>query len=393
MKNAIRVIADYLGMEIRRTRRRGGERESVSLKVQGSAKGTVLLSYVIQPFLLKDGEAISCSHTHDWESFEMARIFTEFGYDVDVIDYDDREFIPQREYSFFVSARTNFQRISQELNIECVKIVHLDTAHWLFNNTVAYQRCLALQQRRGVSVESIKWVEPNWAIEHADFATILGNEFTIGTYAYANKPLHRIPVSTCSVYPPPAKKDFESVRRSFMWFGSGGLVHKGLDLVLEVFCQMPDYHLYVCGPVEQERGFEEAYHGELYRTPNIHTVGWVDVTEQEFVDITNQCIGLIYPSCSEGQSGAVVACLHAGLIPVLSYESGVDVGDFGIILNDCSMEEIKRSIQRISGLAAEDLKCMAQRTWEFARVHHTREKFSIEYQHFVKSILSGSWAP
>ena len=34
------------------------------------------------------------------------------------------------------------------------------------------------------------------------------------------------------------------------------MVHKGLDLVLEAFAGMPEYHLTVCGPVAKEKDFE-----------------------------------------------------------------------------------------------------------------------------------------
>jgi hypothetical protein len=83
-----------------------------------------------------------------------------------------------------------------------------------------------------------------------------------------------------------------------------------------------------------------------------------------------------------------VTCLQAGLIPIISYESGVDVHDFGIILKDCSINEIKRSIQMVSKLPAEELKQMARKAWEYARANHTREKYAKEYQKTVEKIIN-----
>ena len=162
--------------------------------------------------------------------------------------------------------------------------------------------------------------------------------------AYANKPIYRLPISAPVIYPWPEGKDFEACRRHFLWLGSHGFVHKGLDLVLEAFAAMPEYHLTVCGPtkgeVEKEfekvlyveKDFEKTFYKELYQTSNIRTVGWVDVASPEFMQIANDCIGLINPSCSEGEGGAVVGCMHAGLIPIVSYESGVDIDAFGFLL-------------------------------------------------------------
>ena len=60
------------------------------------------------------------------------------------------------------------------------------------------------------------------------------------------------------------------------------MVHKGLDLVLEAFAATPELQLTVCGPVDRERNFNDFYRRELYRTPNIRTVGWIDVAGREF---------------------------------------------------------------------------------------------------------------
>lgn len=392
MKKFIKAFFRKFGIEITRYNPVKFERNFISLKSGNGNEGNVLLSYVIEPFLLKDGEPISNAHTHDWESMQIAGTFLGLGYSVDVIDYRDSIFIPQKDYSFFVGARTNFERIARLLKSNCVKIVHLDTAHWTFNNYASYRRTLELQQRKGITIkESQRIVEQNLAIEYTDYATILGNQFTIKTYCYAQKPIYRIPVSTCAVYPWSEDRDFDSCRKNFLWFGSSGFVHKGLDLVLDAFSEMPDYHLYICGPIKEEKDFERVYYKELYQTPNIHTLGWVDISSPEFIDIISKCIGLIYPSCAEGQNGGVVNCLHAGLIPIISRETGVDVDpDFGVILSDCSIETIKKTVQEVSSNTPERLKLMSRKAWEFARTNHTRERFTAEYKKVIMKILENS---
>ncbi len=383
----IKGIMKKLGYSIVRYTPKGYE--AVSIAARNGARGNVLLSYIIEPFLLKPDEPISNAHTHDWESFQIAQTFLDLGYSVDVIDYRNESFVPRKEYAFFVGARTNFERIAHLLNKGCVKIAHMDTAHWIFNNHASLKRLLDLQSRRGVTIPltSVRQVSSNLAIEHADYVTFLGNQFTMSTYKYAQKSLFPIPISTCAIYPSPEAKDFESCRKSFLWFGSSGMVHKGLDLVLDVFSEMPDYHLYICGPVQQEKDFVRAYYRELYQIPNIHTIGWVDVNSAEFIEIINKCVGLIYPSSSEGQCGSVVNCLHAGLIPIISYQSGLDVNGFGMILKDCSIDVIKDAVHNISNLPSEELWRMALKTWEFARANHTRKRFAEEYRKVIEHII------
>jgi glycosyltransferase involved in cell wall biosynthesis len=247
---------------------------------------------------------------------------------------------------------------------------------------------LELQQRRGITSTSIRRIEHNYAAEHADYLSVLGNEFTCGTYSYAGKPIFPLPVPTPNVYSFALDKDFDQVKNRFLWLGSGGLVHKGLDLVLEVFSELPDHHLTVCGPLDapEEQEFRQAYYRQLYEQPNIHTVGWVDVSSQQFLDITKSCCCLIYPSCSEGQAGSVVTCLQAGIIPVISYESGVSVEDFGIILTGCRHAEIESAIKKISSKPNQELEEMSRKAREYARLNHTKEKYLEEFEKIVSTL-------
>lgn len=362
---------------------------TVMLKPAGASMGNVLLSYIIDPFLVEGEELIANDHTHHWESYLMVRAFLQMGYAVDVISYLDDRFVPEKNYAVFIAARTNFERLAKLLNKDCIKIAHLDTAHWLYNNAAVLKRSLEVQQNRGDTLASFKFIEYNWAIEYADYATVLGNQFTVDTYQYAHKPIYRIPISSCNLYPWGEDKAFERCRRNYFWFGSKGFVHKGLDLVLDAFVKMPEYHLYVCGPINEEPGFDKAFSKELYETPNIHTLGWVDVDSDEFLDIARKCIGLVYPSSAEGGGGSVIQCMHAGIIPVVSRESSVDIKDsYGYILEKISVKEVMDKVRLLSAQPPEKLEKMSRRAWGFARENHTRERFFEVFKQTMQTIIS-----
>ena len=221
--------------------------EMFSWQPKTNSHGSVLLSYVTHGF---SGKPVPYTHTAYWESRKMAEVFIDLGYAVDVISAADaRDFQPPKPYSIFVGHRHNFDRIARRLSDECLKVLHCDVAHWLFHNTAGSSRLLELQQRRGVTLPFLRMQEPNLAIEHADIGTVLGNEFTIGTYRYAKKPIFRIPISTPAIYPWPEHKQFGACCRTFLWFNSNGFVHKGLDLVLEAFASMPDCQTYRHRPI------------------------------------------------------------------------------------------------------------------------------------------------
>ncbi len=387
VKTLIRAATRTLGIEVKRYRSDfpGG---CVSLPAIGTPrKGNVLLAYILEPFLRQPGEAVSSAHTHHIESLLMAKAWQDLGYTVDVIDYRNGEFAPRSRYDFFVSARTNLEPIAARLNPDCVKIAHLDTSHFAFNNHATHGRLLALQERRGVSVPgSMRLVEANRAMECADYGVVLGNDVTAATYRYANKPLFLLNVPSAVEFPRPDTKDFIACRNSFLWFGSGGMVHKGLDVTLEAFAAMPDMRLTICGPISAEPEFERLYRRELCETANIRTVGWVDVAGPEFSRVLAACVGVVYPSCAEGQAGSVVTCMRAGLLPVVSKETGLDVGDFGWTVKDTSVDEICRTIRLIAGLDPAELATRARRAWDYAAAHHSHEGYLRDYRRVIEQI-------
>jgi hypothetical protein len=106
------------------------------------------------------------------------------------------------------------------------------------------------------------------------------------------------------------------------------------------------------------------------------------------LDTIQNTVGLIYPSCSEGQAGSVISCMHAGLIPIISYESGVDTGDFGCTLSENTVDAIIEAVISLSLKSTEELKIMSYKSWSYAREYHTQEMFSKDYKAFVENILN-----
>ena len=350
-------------------------------------RGYVLVSYVIESFITDPDDPVFRSHSHYWETRQMVNTFLELGYSVDLISYLNTSFKPNRRYDYFVGARTNFDRLSRLLDDSCKKVVHLDTAHWITSNYNAHCRLYNLLHRRNVALEgSLRMIEQNKAIENADLATILGNTFTIESYSYANKPIYRIPI-TSTIEFEWKEREVDAVRNSYLWFGSSGFLHKGLDLVLEVFAGMPEFRLFVCGPFNKEHSFLKEYHHELFESENIVPVGWVDVNGSEFTDVLDQCIGIVYPSCAEGGGGSVISCMHAGVIPVVSREASVDVGDNGVTLAENTISEMRGTVSRLSQLSAKELEEMSRDTWQFASTVHSKTAFAGNYKDFVLNVL------
>lgn len=357
----------------------------IHLSPKGKLRGYVLFSYVTLPFFNRNERTLN-AHSNRWECLEMTKAFLEKGYAVDLIDITNTTFVPQKKYDFFVDNYHNMERLTPLLDPKCVKIFHATTAHWKYNNDAEEERFNDLYARRRVRLAPDRPLPPNRAIEICDEATLLGNDFTAETYAYANKKITRIPISTTHTYPSPEKKDFAAARKNFIWFGGAGVIHKGLDLAVEAFAKMPELNLTICGKIEGEKDFLRVYEKELM-LPNIAIAGFMDPGSEAFTHMCDTSLALVYPSCSEGQAGSVVLTMHAGLIPIISRQSGVSVHDFGTILQKNTVEEIMRSVREISNVPIQTLQERSVAAWTHARAQYTRKTFSETYNTFVDMLI------
>lgn len=370
-----------------RRRRAGVESRVVHLEPQGEPRGDVLVAYVIDA-VLDMASPLPVTHTHFWETRQIVQTFLDLGYRVDVVHWTNTAFVPRKPYRLALDVRLNLHRWAEQLPAETVRVFHGETSHASFHDPAQRARLADLATRRGIRLPPRKSLggTPAYAAAHA--ATLLGDETTAATYrAVAPVPLYEVPISAPAAYPD-WPRDLGRARRRFLWLGSDGFVHKGLDLVLEAFAGLPDHQLTVCGPIAREREFERAFWRELYRTPNITTQGWIDVTGDDFARLARESLGLVYPSCSEGQCGSVVTCLHAGLVPVVSDRTGVPIDPaWGVVVPRPTVEGLRRAVVELAGRDDATLREMSVGGRAYARGHHTRERFATAYRAAAEAIL------
>jgi glycosyltransferase involved in cell wall biosynthesis len=345
----------------------------VTLKPRGVSRGNVLLSYITTPFTLLAEDQFN-GHTNYWETRDMARAFLERGYSVDVIDKNDTAFIPKKRYACFIDIESNLARLAPLLNPDCIKIFH---------NAAEMARLADLKARRGAALLPRR-VTPPYDVAPADLLSSLCGPFPESTYAFLKKPIYHIPLSTTHTYPKP-EKNYDSARKRFIWFGGAGAVHKGLDLVLEAFAAMPEYTLLVCGKFG-EQDFNDAYKKELTGMPHIQSIGYIDPGSEQFKEIARDSLAIVFPSCSEGCASSVVVTMHAGIIPIVSRESGIETRDFGITLVENTITAIQDAVRMLASEPKEKLAERSIAAWSYARANHTRERFAEAYRAFL-SIL------
>lgn len=314
------------------------------------AKGNVLISYMKDSALLNDDDVRLKYHTNRWENREIARIFYELGYNVDCIDFNC-SFYPRKKYDIMFALCGRFDEFKNCLNPSALKILYLTGSYGKYNNSREKERMVYLEQRQGVrlSLERVADENSDTRLDAADVCLLVGNEHTLKTYPkrFQNKiNLINLTGSLLSMVKTPS--EYYPKEKEFLWMGGAGPVHKGLDLLLDIFAKHPEWTLHVMSKINSKSQFFKLYKKELTQLPNIHFHGLVMPSSEKFEKIVSRCFAYINPSCAEATSTATVTAMSVGLYPIISYDNGFTLPKgCGTYLDKCSLEEIETAIDEL----------------------------------------------
>jgi len=79
----------------------------------------VLLSYITYPFKNDQKNQDFTSHTNKWECQQIASTWLKYGYNVDVIDWDNSTFLPKKNILFSIDIHSNMERLAPILGRDC----------------------------------------------------------------------------------------------------------------------------------------------------------------------------------------------------------------------------------------------------------------------------------
>jgi len=356
---------------------------------EGKARGCVAISYITWPFIEGFDSPKMRGHTNAFEVVVMAGAYRDLGFRVEIIDWNNTAYVPPSDCRVAIDIHGNLERWHEVLSPDCKRILHATGPHWLFWNHAELSRLQGVRDRKGIALCPRRSVEPSRGVEVADEIVVLGDEFTRQRFLFAGKPVTRVPISSAYEFPWPQGRDFEKARKKFLWVGSYGMVHKGLDLALDAFAGMPDLELTVCGRPEKEEDFYRLYEKELLCTPNIHFHGWLDMETPAFAEIARTHAAVIYPSSAEGGAGSVIHCMHAGMLPICTTEASIDLEDFGVHVESGTVEAVQKACRAVAGMPASEIEKRARAAYEHVRAVHTRERFRENYRQFAERIVEG----
>jgi len=359
----------------------------------GPSIGRALMIYLAKPFLTPPESAWFNGHQNRRHNIIIAHLLGEFGYIVDVVDAADvrrHKFETKRKYDVIVSVRHEADFFGSPSTRGALRIFFATTIDHTVHNRNLRRRHEMLRRRRGSEI----WMRRSYSekmpfVAAADAIIGVGTPAILDTWSATSKaPKYAVNNNYHSGTSFSFEaKDFAAARKNFFFLASGSQVQKGLDLLLEIFPRHPELSLYVCSGFSSEEDFCALYRKELFQTPNIHPIGWIRINSPELCELVEKCACIVYPTCSEGQSGSVVQCMYAGLIPLVTPEAGVDVEGFGITFAEDSLEEIERVILQIASLPETWHRERSRKTHAVAAERHSEAAFVAGWREFFGEVL------
>lgn len=144
----------------------------------------------------------------------------------------------------------------------------------------------------------------------------------------------------------PQYRIIENSKKHFLWLGSLGAIHKGLDILIDVFNEQTDVYLHICGLSIVEKKLLP----KILDSSIIIDHGFVDINSNQFLEIANTCSFIIMPSCSEAISTSVITATLHGLIPLVTRETSFEIDECGQYLDLYSVEYIASVIEKWSNM-------------------------------------------
>lgn len=327
-------------------------------------------------------------HSNYQECRTLVKSLTEKGFSCDVVDWqEDVRNLRGANYDLLIAVHDQLEYARSIVKKNGKVIFYSTHSHWMFSNFAEYNRLIQLKKRRGYSLIPRRLLTPINFEDNIDEIWYLGNSFQENTYSHIKVPKYRLNISVIDINSDYNKELSNKTKNNFLWFGSRGAVHKGLDWLLEIFTKNRNLHLHICGLVDQEKDFLEAYKNELFHKPNIHYHGWVSILYERFKQITDQCAFVIVPTCSEGGGGSILQCMQEGLIPIVTNSSTIDVGDYGFLIDESTLESTQKAIFSAFDTSLSLLNDMSKKSSSYVKNNHLLTYYEKEVRKRIRSLI------
>ena len=269
-------------------------------------------------------------------------------------------------------------------NPNALKILFItENAPWIVRKKYAERLCW-YKERTG-KFPKHAYSRTNFYVDEmfslSDYGISINGTNNISSMQSKLRPIYQMNVNALYGKHKDINKDHNSTRRKFLWFGSTGAIHKGLDLLVEAFRRLPEYQLDVYGANLLELK-------DMELPPNVLICNKINIFSERFIDeVVNEHTYVVSLSCSEGMQSSIATCMMYGIIPIVSIETGYDDNPYVIMSESHDMNQIISVIKKCASTTSEELLKLEHDVMSFAKSHYTIEQFTETYNQIISKIF------
>lgn len=302
----------------------------------------VLISYVTEPFFQKEWK--NQNSTRNVECAAIIKAFLMNGCRVDVCNLMTTEGI-RTDYDIIIGSGIAY-RLACKLNPNAKQVLYLTEKTPKYSSEKEDERIDYLNKRHSIRAKKdrsgLYYIQSD--IDNCDKCIMIGrkgDEILIE----GNKTFIIYPTGLTNKHFKLYDRNVEKSKKHFLWLGSRGAIHKGLDILLDVFAMHPELTLHVAGL--------NAIDKKILRSiipSNVIDHGFVHISSEKFKDIANKCAFIVSVSCSEGVSTSVITAMNHGMIPLITEETSVEIGDCGEYYKSFKVNDVEKTILKWSNM-------------------------------------------
>ncbi len=331
-------------------------------------------------------------HTNKFTTYLIAEVLNELEYNVDVIDCREDFKGDFSKYDLVIGLGKALEYIVEARGTASkTKVILFGTGCGsFFANKISIERLSEFSKKHHRVLYSSSRHERNdgcLQIAFSDWIILHGGQFAKATYRSENISTIHAPVFIEHEITR-TEQEWPLAKLNYLWLGSGGAIHKGLDLVIDAFLELKNCQLHICGSFEKESGFKEYYSPLTNAAGNITWHGFIGVQTPAFKKMMQTCAFVIFPSASEGNSPSVITCMaNGGLIPIVSKNADIDLNGFGIFIKELNVDAVIQAVKESQKLTIGELKVQRAKILEETHRMHTFDYFKVDFKQKLQEAI------
>jgi hypothetical protein len=344
-----------------------------------------IICYLTRSYFI-NWEYTKKDRTQPFEIMKIVNILSGLGYGIDVIDCNDikaLEVIKSKKYDLIFGFGETFYQLTN-LQPAAISVLYMTENHPEFSYREERKRLDYFYERHGRKLNltrSGKYYKIYHLQKNYSYVITMG-ETKLLENQYCN-PYFIFPTGLTNPNFVFKNKNHLHSRKHFLWLGSEGAVHKGLDLLLDVFNQQDNIVLHICGLQKHDR--KQLI---IQKRENIIEYGHIDINSDLFLEINNMCSFIILPSCSEACSTSITTGMLHGLIPIVMSDTGFNkLDENAIFFEDFKIDYLRMKLNEISNVNPDKLTLLSKHVFDFAHQNFSISKFENNFKAIILDIL------